>query len=103
MVNKNRQRVVRNTVFYTREHSEPKWKLITNHTARKTFITNSIVLGMNTKTIKDITGHKKDSVFNKYVKISEEFKKLEMERTWDNIQTITKKPGLIKFFISKYL
>jgi integrase len=68
-----------------REHSEPKWKLITNHTTRKTFITNSIVLGMNTKTIKDITGHKKDSVFNKYVKISEEFKKLEMDRTWDNI------------------
>jgi integrase len=68
-----------------REHSEPKWKLITNHTASKTFITNSIVLGMNTKTIKDITGHKKDSVFNKYVKISEEFKKLEMDRTWDNI------------------
>lgn len=35
--------------------------------------------------IKEITGHKKDSVFNKYVKISEEFKKLEMERTWDSI------------------
>jgi len=42
---------------------------------------------MNTKTIKEITGHKKDSVFIKYVKISEEFKKLEMERTWDSIQT----------------
>ena len=74
-----------------KEHSEPKWKLITNHTARKTFITNSIVLGMNTKTIKDITGHKKDSVFNKYVKISEEFKKLEMDRTWDNIPMMGKK------------
>ena len=73
-----------------REHSEPKYKLITNHTARKTFITNSIMLGMNTKTIKEITGHKKDSVFNKYVKISEEFKKLEMERTWDNIPTKAK-------------
>jgi integrase len=75
-------------LFYggkAREHSEPKWKLFTNHTSRKTFITNSIVLGMNTKTIKEITGHKKDSVFNKYVKISEEFKKLEMDRTWDNI------------------
>ena len=74
-----------------REHSEPKYKLITNHTARKTFITNSIMLGMNTKTIKEITGHKKDSVFNKYVKISEEFKKLEMERTWDSIPTNSKK------------
>jgi site-specific recombinase XerD len=37
------------------------------------------------KMIKDITGHKKDSVFNKYVKISEEFKTLEMDRTWDKI------------------
>jgi integrase len=74
-----------------REHTEPKYKLITNHTARKTFITNSIVLGMNTKTIKDITGHKKDSVFNKYIKISEDFKKLEMERTWDSIPTNSKK------------
>ncbi|MBE0646908.1 MAG: site-specific integrase [Bacteroidales bacterium] len=68
-----------------KEHTEAKYKLITNHTARKTFITNSIVLGMNTKTIKEITGHKKDSVFNKYIKISEDFKKLEMERTWDKI------------------
>lgn len=76
-----------------REHSEPKYKLITNHTARKTFITNSIMLGMNTKTIKEITGHKKDAVFNKYVKISEEFKKLEMERTWDSIQIAVKKSG----------
>jgi hypothetical protein len=43
------------------------------------------MLGMNTKTVKEITGHKKDSVFSKYVKISEEFKKLEMARTWDSI------------------
>ena len=49
------------------------------------------MLGMNTKTIKEITGHKKDSVFNKYVKISKEFKKLEMERTWDNIPMMGKK------------
>ena len=71
-----------------------KDKLSTNHTTRKTFIINSIVLGMNTKTIKEITGHKKDSVFNKYIKISEDFKKLEMERTWDNIPSyhINKKP-----------
>jgi len=40
---------------------------------------------MNTKTIKDIASHKKDSVFNKYIKISKEFIKLEMDRTWDNI------------------
>ena len=67
------------------------YPLIYNHTARKTFITNSIMLGMNTKTIKEITGHKKDAVFNKYVKISEDFKKLEMERTWNSIPDFKKK------------
>jgi hypothetical protein len=39
----------------------------------------------------DITGYKKDGVFNKYVKISEEFKKLEMDRTWDKISIEPKK------------
>jgi hypothetical protein len=34
---------------------------------RKTFITNSIVPEMNSKTIKDITGPEKDSVFNKNI------------------------------------
>jgi hypothetical protein len=48
---------------------------------------------MNTKTIKEITGHKKDRVFNKYVKISEEFKKQEMERTWHSIPMMVKKSG----------
>jgi hypothetical protein len=71
------------------EFTSPKHTLITNHTARKTFITNSLVLGMNSRTIKDITGNKKDSIFNKYIKISEDFKKVEMERTWD---TVTVKP-----------
>jgi len=54
------------------------------------------MLGMNTKTIKEITGHKNDSVVNKYVKISEEFNKLEMERTWDSIPQHSYKPKPIK-------
>jgi len=66
----------------------------THQSAKKNSITTIIVLGLNTKTIKEITGHKKDSVFNKYVKISEEFKKLEMGRTWDNIPMEVKKPGM---------
>ena len=68
------------------EETRPKHELITSHTARKTFVTNSIVLGMNIKAIKDITGHKKDSTFNKYIKIAEDFKKTEMDNAWNNIQ-----------------
>jgi integrase len=67
------------------ESTKPKYKLITSHTARKTFVTNSIVLGMNIKAIKEITGHKKDSTFNKYLKIAEDFKKTELEKAWNNL------------------
>ena len=62
-----------------------KYKLITNQVARKTFVTNSLVMKMNRETIKSITGHKKDSVFNKYVKIAEDYKKIEMGNTWGKL------------------
>ena len=65
--------------------TKPKHELITSHTARKTFVTNSLVLGMNTKTLKDITGHKNDSVFNRYIKIAEDFKREEMDNTWNKL------------------
>ena len=67
------------------QFTKPKHKLITNQTARKTFVTNSLILGMNAKTIKSITGHKKDSIFNKYLKIAEDYKKIEMGNTWNKL------------------
>jgi len=67
------------------EVTKPKYQLITSHTARKTFVTNSLILGMNVKAIKDITGHRKDSTFNKYLKIVEDYKKTEMENTWNKV------------------
>jgi len=63
----------------------PKYSLITIHTARKTFVTNSIMIGMNQQVIKDIVGHKKDASFQKYVKIADDFKRHEM-KLWDNIR-----------------
>ena len=64
---------------------KPKYEFITMHTGRKTFVTNSLILGMNVKAIKGITGHKKDSTFEKYLKIVEEYKKTEMDNTWNKI------------------
>lgn len=63
----------------------PKHELITSHTARKTFITNSLVLGMKEMIVRNITGHKKEESFRKYVKIAEDFKKQEMDNTWNKI------------------
>ena len=68
------------------EITKPKHELITSHTATKTFVTNSLILGMNVKAIKDITGHKKDSTFNKYLKVVEDFKRSELDRAWNNIK-----------------
>jgi len=69
----------------TQEVTMPKYAFITSHTARKTFLTNSIILGMNYMAAKGISGHKRDRNFNKYVKIAEDFKKKEMEKTWNNL------------------
>ncbi|MCV9389164.1 site-specific integrase [Reichenbachiella ulvae] len=63
----------------------PKHQLITSHTARKTFVTNSLILGMKEMVVRNITGHKKEENFRRYVKIAEEFKKSEMDNTWDKI------------------
>ncbi len=72
---------------------KPKYQFITNHVARKTFVTLSFIFGMDTKIIKSITGHKKDSSFNKYIKIAEEHKKEALKFAWDK-QTSSEKPGV---------
>ncbi len=64
----------------------PKYELITSHTARKTFVTNSLILGMKEMVVRNITGHKKEESFRKYVKIADDFKKQEMDNTWDKIK-----------------
>jgi len=63
----------------------PKYKLITCHTGRKTFATNSLILGMSERVVRTITGHKKEASFNKYVNIANDHKKKQMENTWDKL------------------
>lgn len=52
--------------------SIPKNKLISSHTGRRTFITNSIIAGIPLPVIQKITGHKKLSTVQNYVKLNEE-------------------------------
>lgn len=63
----------------------PKYELITSHTARKTFATVSLILGMTERFVKSVTGHKCDASFNRYVKIAEQEIKKQMESTWDKL------------------
>lgn len=63
----------------------PKYTRVTIHTARKTFVTNSLILGMNQLIVKEITGHRTDRSFKKYYKIADAVKQSEM-KVWDKIK-----------------
>lgn len=45
----------------------PKWKLITSHTCRRTFITNNVMRGYNAMEIMRSSGHKTYTSFEKYL------------------------------------
>lgn len=50
----------------------PKYQLVGSHTARRSFATNMYLAGMETLHIRSITGHKTESAFLKYIKVSPE-------------------------------
>lgn len=50
----------------------PKYELIKTHVGRKTFATHAFLEGVPTLSIMKITGHKTETEFLKYVKVSQE-------------------------------
>lgn len=59
-----------------------KYELISVHTGRKTFATLSLEKGIPAETVMAITGHKSYSSFQRYVKVTEDRKRNEMEKAW---------------------
>lgn len=49
-----------------------KWQLVTSHTARRSFATNLYKSGFPSISIMQITGHKTESSFLKYIKVTKE-------------------------------
>ena len=64
------------------DSTEPKYKLIGTHTARRTFVTLSLEKGMRAETVMGITGHKTYQVFKKYISITDKVKLNEVNRVW---------------------
>lgn len=60
----------------------PKYKLLTTHTARRTFITLSLEKGIRQEVVMSITGHKNFRTFSAYVKIVDKVKKQELFKAW---------------------
>lgn len=59
-----------------------KFELLSVHAGRKTFATLSLEKGIPAETVMSITGHKSYSSFQRYVKVTEDRKRNEMEKAW---------------------
>jgi len=64
----------------------PKYELIGVHTGRKTFATLSLEKGMSAEEVMSITGHKDYQSFKRYVKITENRKKVVMVKAWGGLK-----------------
>lgn len=59
-----------------------RYKMVSTHTARRTFITISLEKGMRPDIVMSITGHKNYSSFKKYIKLSDKVREQEMLNAW---------------------
>ncbi|MBK9247173.1 MAG: integrase catalytic domain-containing protein [Ignavibacteria bacterium] len=63
---------------------KPKCDLIAWHCSRRTFITLSLVKGVQPMAVQSVSGHKKDSkAFNRYVKFADNQVDAQMNSAWD--------------------
>ncbi len=68
------------------EEVKPLHDAITFHVARKTFITNSLMLGVNLQALQEMGAPKNQRDLKKYLKISDAFKSKVMSETWDQVE-----------------
>jgi integrase len=70
--------------------THPKYELIGVHTGRKTFATLSLEKGMSAEEVMTVTGHKDYKSFKRYVKVTEQRKKVVMLKAWGDVPGDTK-------------
>jgi len=52
----------------------PFYEVLTSHVGRKSYITNSLILGVPERVVKEVSGHRDEKSFNRYVKLAENYK-----------------------------
>ena len=77
---------------------EPKYKFITNHTARRSFCTNMFYEKVPSRAIMAISGHTTEENFKKYIKIDEEEYARIVAQTFDGMEdAVSKETRLVLF------
>jgi integrase len=69
---------------YVEEKYVPKYEVLTTHLGRKTFITNSLVLGMHERTLKEIGAPRSQKSFNRYVSFVDSYKEKAVNDAWND-------------------
>ncbi len=59
-----------------------KWEMVTTHTARRSFATNMYKMGIPSITIMAITGHRTETAFLKYIKVTPQEHAEKMREMW---------------------
>ncbi len=52
----------------------PFYQVLTTHVARKSFITNALMLGVPERIVREVSGHKDEKSFRRYVKLVDSYK-----------------------------
>ncbi|MBF9222506.1 site-specific integrase [Hymenobacter ruricola] len=65
----------------------PKWELVTMHTARHTFATQSLLRGMPVEVLQKVLGHSKIQTTMIYAKVVEDLQHQTMRRIWEGAGT----------------
>lgn len=63
--------------YYNGQKSEatvPFYEVLTTHVARKSYITNSLTLGIPERIVRNVSGHKDEKSFRRYVNLAKSFK-----------------------------
>ncbi|SHI90225.1 Site-specific recombinase XerD [Hymenobacter daecheongensis DSM 21074] len=64
------------------EERVPKYTLLSSHTGRRTFVTQSLERGMGVEVVQKFTGHKDLKTVMRYAKVADEQKKSQMNKAW---------------------
>ena len=65
------------------EICKAKHDLISSHAARRTFVTLALEKGIRAEIVMAMTGHKSYRTFKKYIKVTDNIMKVEMNRLWN--------------------
>jgi integrase len=60
----------------------PFFNLLTTHVARKSYITNSLIIGIPERVVKEVSGHKSEKDFRRYVNLASSYKDEVIRRSY---------------------